>query len=206
GGSRCMSPGCCRARPRRRRSPLRSRGPPPPPRGRAAARWLRRRGWRGGTGRRSTRPERRRSGPYSRRAGWRWAPSDSRRRRGGAGGATAGGAGRDPQVTPASLVRARATQDPAAHVESMPMTNPAVAETKVTDPGSKPLGTGDPAGHGGLGAVVVDGATAVVVVLVDLRVLVLVVVVRRGALVGDELHDAAQTARTSTATTVGRRR
>ena len=86
------------------------------------------------------------------------------------------------------------------------MTNPAVAETKVTDPGSKPLGTGDPAGTVGLGAVVVDGATAVVVVLVDLRVLVLVVVVRRGALVGDELHDAAQTARTSTATTVGRRR
>jgi hypothetical protein len=86
----------------------------------------------------------------------------------------------------------------------MPMTNPVVAETKVTDPGSKPLGTGDPAGTVGLGAVVVDGATAVVVVLVDL--LVLVVVVRRGALVGDELHDAAQTARTSTAITVGRRR
>lgn len=84
------------------------------------------------------------------------------------------------------------------------MTNPVVAETKVTDPGSKPLGTGDPAGTVGLGAVVVDGATAVVVVLVDL--LVLVVVVRRGALVGDELHDAAQTARTSTAITVGRRR
>ena len=85
------------------------------------------------------------------------------------------------------------------------MTNPAVAETKVTDPGSKPLGTGDPAGTVGLGAVVVDGATAVVVVLVDLRVLVLVVVVRRGALVGDELHDAAQTARTSTAVAVVRR-
>jgi hypothetical protein len=88
----------------------------------------------------------------------------------------------------------------------MPMTNPVVAETKVTDPGSKPLGTGDPAGTVGLGAVVVDGATAVVVVLVVLRALVLVVVVRCGALVGDELHDAAQTARTSTAITVGRRR
>jgi hypothetical protein len=68
----------------------------------------------------------------------------------------------------------------------------------VTDPGSKPLDTGDPAGTVGLGAVVVDGATEVVVVLV--------VVVRRGALVGDELHDAAQTARTSTAVTLGRRR
>lgn len=90
----------------------------------------------------------------------------------------------------------------------MPMTNPVVAEMKVTDPGSKPPGTGDPAGAVGLGAVVVDGATAVVVVLVDLLVfvLVVVVVVRRGALVGDELHDAAQTARTSTAITVGRRR
>jgi hypothetical protein len=110
----------------------------------------------------------------------------------------AGGVGRDTQVEPASLVRARATQDPAAHVESTPMTNPVVAETNVTDPGSKPLDTGDPAGTVGLGAVVVDGATEVVVVLV--------VVVRRGALVGDELHDAAQTARTSTAVTLGRRR
>ena len=106
-----------------------------------------------------------------------------------------GRAGRDTQVEPASLVRARATQDPAAHVESMPMTKPVVAETKVTDPGSKPLGTGDPAGTVGLGAVVVDGATEVVVVLVVLRVLV--VVVRRGALGGEELHDEAQTARTS---------
>ncbi len=79
------------------------------------------------------------------------------------------------------------------------MTNPVVAETKLTDPGSKPLRTGDPAG-----TVVVGGATDVVVVLVALRVLV--VVVRRWALVGDELHDAAQTARTSTAVTVGRRR
>jgi hypothetical protein len=102
-------------------------------------------------------------------------------------------------VAPASLVRASATQDPAAHVESMPMTNPVVAETKLTDPGSKPLRTGDPAG-----TVVVGGATDVVVVLVALRVLV--VVVRRWPLVGDELHDAAQTARTSTAVTVGRRR
>jgi len=74
----------------------------------------------------------------------------------------------------------------------------------VTDPGSKPLGTGDPAGTVGLGAVVVDGATEVVVVLVVLRVLV--VVVRREALGGEELHDEAQTARTSTAPNVGKRR
>jgi hypothetical protein len=80
----------------------------------------------------------------------------------------------------------------------MPMTNPVVAETKVTDPGSKPLGTGDPAG-----TVVVGGATDVVLVLVAPRVLV--VVVRCWALVGDELHDAAQTARTSTAVAVVRR-
>jgi hypothetical protein len=81
----------------------------------------------------------------------------------------------------------------------MPITNPVVAETKVTDPGSKPLGTGDPPG-----TVVVGGATVVVVVLVVSRVLVVVVGTR--ALIGDELHDAAQTARTSRAVSVGRHR
>jgi hypothetical protein len=81
----------------------------------------------------------------------------------------------------------------------MPITNPVLAETKLTDPGSKPLGTGDPPG-----TVVVGGATTVVVVLVAPRVLV--VVVGRWVLMGDELHDAAQMARTSSAVSVGRHR
>ena len=81
----------------------------------------------------------------------------------------------------------------------MPITNPVLAETKLTDPGSKPLGTGDPPG-----TVVVDGATVVVVEVVASRVLV--VVVDPWVLEGDELHDAAQTARTSRAASAGRDR
>jgi hypothetical protein len=63
------------------------------------------------------------------------------------------------------MVRARATQDPAGHTESIPITKPVVAETKVTDPGSNPLGTGVPTGGVIGGAVVVEDGTAVAVVV-----------------------------------------
>ena len=97
--------------------------------------------WRRGTARRSTRPGRPQSGPRSQRAALALFPNGS--------ASPAGGVGRDTQVEPASLVRAGATRDPATHVESMPMTKPVVAETKVTDPGSKPAWPGRPGRHGG---------------------------------------------------------
>jgi len=49
----------------------------------------------------------------------------------------------------------------------MPMTKPVVADTKVTDPGSNPLGTVVPAGGVTLGAVEVGNVVVVMVVVVD---------------------------------------
>jgi len=79
----------------------------------------------------------------------------------------AGGSDTAVQLAPPSAVRAKATQVLAGHDESMPMTKPVVADTKVTDPGSNPLGTVVPAGRVTLGTVeVID----VVVVVVDRKV------------------------------------
>jgi hypothetical protein len=79
----------------------------------------------------------------------------------------------------------------------MPITNPVLAETKVTEPGSKPLGTVVPAGGAGRGTVVVVvvdvGAVEVVVTVV--------VVVRCGAFFLAVEQDAAPSARQSTSAT-----
>ncbi|HXY26808.1 MAG TPA: hypothetical protein VEH82_00835 [Acidimicrobiales bacterium] len=75
-----------------------------------------------------------------------------------------------------------------------------VADTKVTDPGSNPLGTGPPAGSWGLGALVVVGAAGLEVLV--LALVVVVVVLLAGALVaGDELHAVAPRASASRAAT-----
>jgi hypothetical protein len=110
------------------------------------------------------------------------------------------GAGRATQLDPPSPVRARATQDPAAHDASMPITNPVLFDTKVTEPGSKPLGTAVPAGGAGRGIVVV-------VVVVDVGAVVLVVVVAvfvlpSGAFFLAAEQDAAPSARQSTSATL----
>jgi len=67
------------------------------------------------------------------------------------------GAGRATQLEPPSVLRARATQVSAGHEESIPSTNPVVVDTKLTEPGSKPVGTTLPVGGlGGCGTLVVE--------------------------------------------------
>src|SRR6266581_2795155 len=62
------------------------------------------------------------------------------------------------QVRPPSRVRRRTT----GHVEHVaPRTQPVWSETKVTDAGVKPLGTGPPAGPAAEGVVVGVGTVAV---------------------------------------------
>src|SRR5207248_2125873 len=69
-----------------------------------------------------------------------------------------GGAGMPAQVRPPSRVRRRET----VHVGHVaPRTQPVCSETKVTEAGEKPLGTGAPAGPAGEGVIVGMGTDAV---------------------------------------------
>lgn len=78
----------------------------------------------------------------------------------------AAGPGKPTQCTPASLVRTSNEQGLGdEHAGAVPSTKPVFVETKVTDPGSNPEGTGPPTGGCGRADLVVGGPDVGVVLV-----------------------------------------